>query len=113
MKTYLDETSKLLVPEPVPWTLEECDEITNTLYSKGYEVICVTRLGCDRKFHEAWQVYREDIPRLIEQLFRQRIVVEVQAEGSYNACINFVYDHPAGIIIEAVNRFQKNKKVKA
>ena len=109
-KSYFTEDAKLaFIPCP-KWTMDECLLIEDILYEKGYNVSCVSRIGCDRKFHDAWQVKREDIPRLIEQLFRQRITVEVQAEGKGMAAITFVYDYAASTIIESVRRFQKNKE---
>ena len=90
------------------WSLEECSYIQETLSEKGYFVNCVSRIGSDRKYHDALEVEREDMPQFIEQCFRQRLVVEVQAEGHGKASVNFVYDNPARQIITAVRRFQKN-----
>ena len=45
---------------------------------------------------------REDVPRLIEELFRQRLVVEVQAEGGGKAAISFVYDYHVDSILSAI-----------
>lgn len=111
-RAYFTEDAKMYTPRNhTPWSLEECETITKTLEDKSYNCTCVNRVGCDRKYHDALLVNREDMPRLIEQLFRQRIVVEVQAEGHGKAAINFVYDYPAKEIITAVSRFQKNKEV--
>ena len=41
------------------------------------------------------------MPQLIEELFRQRLVVEVQAEGSYKAGIIFGYDYAAETIFRS------------
>lgn len=109
-RSYFTEDQKMVTVKFPKWTLDECQIIRETLYEKGYFINCVCRVGCDKKYHDAWQVEREDIPQLIEQLFRQRIVVEVQAEGSYKASINFVYDYSATTIIDAVRRFQKNRR---
>ena len=109
-QSYFTEDQKMARSPWPKWTFDECYQITRILYDKGYYISCVSRVGCDRKYHDAWQVQREDVPRLIEQLFRQRITVEVQAEGSYKASINFVYDYHASTIIDAVSRFQNNKK---
>jgi len=109
-RSYLTEDAKMFKAPVKAWSFEECLRIQEILIGKGYLVNCVSRVGCDRKYHDAWQVEREDVPQLIEQLFRQRLVVEVQAEGSYKASINFVYDYYAETIIDAVSRFQKNKK---
>ena len=111
-RSYFTEDQKM-VSSPYPkWTWEEQDKIREILLEKGYIVNIVTRVGCDRKPHDAWHVQREDIPQLIEQLFRQRITVEVQAEGGYKASINFCYDYAAGTIIDVVSRFQKKKVIK-
>ena len=75
---------------------------------KGYFVNCVSRIGADRKWHDALQIERADAPRLVEQLFRQRLVAEFQAEGRYHAAIIFSHDYAAETIITAVERFQKN-----
>ena len=109
-RPYLTEDAKMFSAPTRAWSIEECITIHNILFEKGYFVNCVSRIGSDRKYHDAWQVEREDIPMLIEQLFRQRLVVEVQAEGAYKASINFVYDYNAETIIEACRRFQKNRK---
>lgn len=111
-RSYFTENQKLVKYNFPKWTMAECETIMGILYNKGYFVNCVSRIACDRNYHDAWQVPREDIPQLIEQLFRQRIVVEVQAEGSYKASIIFGYDYAAETIIDAVRRFQKNKEGK-
>lgn len=109
-RSYFTEDAKM-ASSPFPkWTFEECCKIGSILHEKGYYVNIVSRVGCDRKYHDAWQVERKDMPRLIEQLFRQRITVEVQAEGQGKASINFVYDYNAQTIIGAVGRFQRNKR---
>lgn len=111
-RPYLTEDKKLVKYNFPPWTSEECYQMTNILDEKGYSVVVgVQRVGCDGKYHDSWQVWREDVPRLIEQLFRQRLIVEVQAEGQGRASINFCYDYAAESILDAVRRFQKNKKV--
>lgn len=108
---YFTEDQKMYASDNIPkWTFDECYIIQEVLLQKGYLVNCVSRVGCDRKYHDAWQVERKDIPRLIEQLFRQRIAVEVQAEGHGKASINFVYDYYAETIISAVKKFQKNNR---
>ena len=107
---YFTEDAKLIYSPYPTWTGKECYEIQQILKDKDYKVLCCSRIGCDRKYHDAWEVEREDIPRLIEQLFRQRITVEVQAEGHGKASINFVYDYGAKQIIRAVSKFQKNKR---
>lgn len=110
-RSYFTEDQKMFYSSFPKWTWEEQDTIREILAEKGYIVNIVSRIGCDRKSHDAWQVQREDVPMLIEQLFRQRITVEVQAEGSYKASINFCYDYSAAQIIDAVSRFQKNREV--
>lgn len=107
-RAYFTEDAKL-AGSPFPqWTFQECCLIREILLEKGYYVNCVSRLGCDRKFHDAWSVQRADIPRLVEELFKRRIAVEVQAEGHGKASIIFVYDYSAGQILDAVRRFWKN-----
>lgn len=112
-QSYYNETQKLVRFERIPWTWTEQDYIREILQDKGYYITCVSRLGCDRQSHDAWQVERADVPMLIEQLFRQRLHVEVQPEGRGKAGIIFAYDNRASTIIHAVSRFQKNKEVKA
>ena len=107
---YYTEDQKMYKPAKVPsWSWEACNQIKDILYKKGYLVNTVSRVGCDRKAHHALQVRRENIPQLIEELFRQRMVVEVQAEGKGMASINFVYDYSAESVIDAVKKFRKNK----
>ena len=108
-EAYFTENAKMAYTSFPKWTMEDCMKMENILYDKGYYIHTVSRVGCDRKYHDAWQVNREDVPRLIEQLFRQRIAVEVQAEGHGKASINFVYDYHADTIISAVKRFWRNK----
>lgn len=107
---YFTEDQKLVKYNFPKWTLSECISIHNILREKGYDINCVSRMGCDGKYHDAWQVERADVPRLIEQLFRQRLTVEVQAEGHGKASINFVYDYSAETILCAIHRFWKNNK---
>ena len=91
-RSYFTEDAKMFKAHTSRWTLEDCETIHRILSEKGYIVNCVSRVGCDRKYHDALQVQRADIPRLIEQCFRQRLVVEVQAEvlekqeGINNVC---------------------------
>lgn len=106
---YFTEDQKMYSADVPKWDFDECYIIQEILEEKGYPMNCVTRVGCDRKWHDAWQVERKDVPRLVEQLFRQRLVVEVQAEGHGKASINFVYDYYAETIIAAVKRFWKNE----
>lgn len=108
-ESYFTEDQKMYTSNFPKWNFDECYLIQEILEEKGYSMNCVTRVGCDRKWHDAWQVERKDVPRLVEQLFRQRLVVEVQAEGHGKASINFVYDYHAETIIAAVKRFWRNK----
>ena len=108
-RSYFTEDQKLIKFNTPKWTWEECAAIHEILFSKGYFVNCVSRVACDGKSHDALRVEREDVPQLVEQLFRQRLVAEVQAEGSYKASIIFGYDYSASTIIVAVRKFQKNK----
>jgi len=108
-RAYSTEDEKLVYSPFPKWTLEEQKTIERILREKGYLVTCVTRVGCDRRWHDSWQVIRQEVPQLIEELFRQRLVVEVQAEGQYKASINFCYDYHADTVISAVHRFRKNK----
>ena len=109
-RSYFTEDQKLITIPRELWDNDSRYTMQDILHQKGYSIICVLRIGADGKHHDAWQVEREDIPRLIEQLFRQRFTVEVQAEGHGKASINFVYDYPASVVMTAVERFQKNKR---
>lgn len=109
-KSYFTEDQKMYRLKEVPkWDWDDQKLIEQILRNKGFLVTTVSRVGCDRKYHDAWQVNREDVPQLIEELFRQRFTVEVQAEGSYKASINFCYDYFAESVISAVRKFRKNK----
>lgn len=110
-RSYFTEDSKMIYTPYPKWSSDACMLMKELLWDKGYHVNIVARVGCDRKYHDAWQVFRGDIPRLIEQLFRQRIVVEVQAEGQGMASINFVYDYGENHILECIGKFQKNKVI--
>lgn len=102
---------KLALPRHPFWTVDESIEIERILFKKDYHVIVTTtRLGCDCKEHDAWIVPRRDVGIIVEQLFRQRIAVEVEAEGNMQAAIIFVYDYAAEDILRAVRRFRKVKK---
>ncbi|MBQ2651931.1 MAG: hypothetical protein IJF83_00095 [Methanobrevibacter sp.] len=109
---YFTEDQKMVRMKRQPWNHDEYYQIHNILWEKGYLVNCVVRMGADGKWHDAWQIEREDTPTLIEMLFRQRIPVEVQAEGHGKASINFVYDTRADQILECLPRFFKNPRGK-
>ena len=109
-RSYFTEDAKMFKASTPRWSLQDCETIHKLLTEKGYITNCVSRVGCDRKYHDALQVQRTDIPFLIEQCFRQRLVVEVQAEGHGKASINFVYDYDAVTIIDAIQRFQRRKQ---
>ncbi|WP_407415736.1 hypothetical protein [Methanobrevibacter sp.] len=108
---YLTEETKLATCNYPRWTSEESSIIEETLYRKGYEAHSVFRIGADREWHDALQVNRQDMGRLIEQLFRQRLVVEVQAEGHGKAAIINSYDFAGETFVSAVKRFHNNKEV--
>lgn len=107
-RDYFYEDEKFPKLKREAWDDEDCTSIHRTLLEKGYYMNNVIRIGSDGQWHDAWQVQREDIPLLIEMCFRQRLVVEVQAEGSYKAAIIFVYNNRASQIIEAAQGFFKN-----
>ena len=107
-RSYFTEDQKLITLIREPWGMNACYTIKDILNEKGYYVNCVMRIGADGKPHDALQVEREDVPQLVEQLFRQRFTVEVQAEGNGKASINFVYDYPASVVLTAVEKFQRN-----
>ena len=109
-RSYFNEDAKMFTAKVNRWDFEKCAAIQKILSEKGYPVNCVSRVGCDRKYHDALQVERADVPRLIEQCFRQRLVCEVQAEGHGKASLNFVYDYDASTIISAVKKFWKNNR---
>ena len=98
-RSYFNEFQKTVRFERIPWTWDEQDIIKNILNNKGYPTQIVTRLGCDRQPHDTLYVQRKDVPRLVEQCFRQRFHVEVQAEGQGKAAIIFVYDNRATEVI--------------
>lgn len=110
-RAYFTEDQKARKLVRVPWTGQEQDTIQLILDEKGYGMMCVSRIACDGKPHDAWQVNREDVPQLVEELFRQRIVAEFQAEGHGKAGIIFGYDYYASSIIDAVSRFRRNRNV--
>ena len=109
-RSYFTEDAKMFNAPVTRWTAEECYAMQNILDKKGYFVTCVSRVGADRKYHDAWLLWREDIGRLVEQLFRHRLVVEVQAEGRGKASINFVYDTTASEILSFLPKIWRNKK---
>lgn len=109
-RAYFTEDQKLVRFQRVAWTFDECILMSELMETKGYQISAASRFGCDRQPHDAWQVERKDIPQLIEQLFRQRIPVEVQAEGKGKAGIIFVYDNTASQVINAIGMFQKNRR---
>ena len=111
-RAYFTEDQKARKLVRVPWTWEEQDIMRDILIKKGYMMNRVSRVACDSKAHDAWQVERADVPQLVEELFRQRIVAEFQAEGHGKAGIIFGYDYHASSIIDAASRFRKNKGVR-
>ncbi len=110
-RSYFSQDQKLVsLTNQEPWSIDDCYCITDILYGKGYFVNCVSRIGADKKWHDSWHIKREDAPKLVEQLFRQRLVAEFEAEGHDMAAVIFSYDYPAETIISAVKRFQKNNR---
>lgn len=109
-KAYFTEDQKMVRVVRIPWTWEEQDTIKEILKEKGYSVKCVSRMGYDKKAHDAWEVNRDDVSQLVEELFRQRIVAEYQAEGHGKAGIIFGHDYHASDIISAVSRFRRSVK---
>ena len=109
-RSYFTEDQKMVRIDFPKWTWDEQDIIRDTLMDKGFFTNCVSRIGADGKSHDALQVRREDVPQLVEELFRQRLVAEFQAEGKYNASIIFSHNFAAETIIEAVARFRKNNR---
>ena len=107
-RSYFTENQNMAPSPWEPWSREARETIMRILYEKGYYCYVVARVGCDRKYHDAWYVYRADVPRLIEQLFRHRFAVEVQAEGKGMASINFCYDYHEDDVIRACHKFWKN-----
>ena len=110
-EAYFTEDQKLSKLKRTAWSFDECYQIQSILEEKGYFVNCVSRIGADLKWHDAIQIQRKDAPRLVEQLFRQRLVAEFQAEGQGKAAMIFSHNYRAESIISAVSRFQKNKEV--
>jgi hypothetical protein len=108
-RAYFTEDQKLIRFPRVAWTFDECMLMSELMESKGYRITATSRIGCDRQPHDAWEVNRKDIPQIVEQLFRQRIPVEVQAEGRSKAGVIFVYDNSAAQVIDAIGMFQRNK----
>ncbi len=108
---YPTEDQKFVKLKREPWNFEECDKINKILFEKGYGINCVSRLGADLKWHDALQIKRDDAPQLLEQLFRQRLVAEWQAEGSGKAAIIFSHNYKAETIIAAIARFQKKQNM--
>lgn len=112
-EAYFTEDQKLVRFPRVAWTDDDCYTIKDILSNKGYPINCVSRLGCDRQPHDAWEIQRKDVGAIVEQLFRQRIPVEVQAEGHGKASVIFVYDNNIAQVIDAVGMFQRNKRRRA
>lgn len=107
-RSYFTEDQKLTTLNVERWSFDDCYTIHDIFHEKGYLVNCVSRIGADKKWHDAFHVYRKDVPRFVEQLFRQRLVAEYQAEGHGMAAIIFSHEYSAETIIDAVSRFQKN-----
>ena len=107
---YPTEEQKFAKLKREVWTFEDCDLINKILFEKGYGVNCVSRVGADLKSHDALQIKRQDAPQLLEQLFRQRLVAEWQAEGKGKAAIIFSHNYKVETIIAAIKRFQKKQE---
>lgn len=107
-RPYLTREEKLTLPRYPFWTVDETEKMRKILFKKGYPVIVITtRLGCDKEEHDAWIVPRVDVGVFIEQLSRQRLTVEVEAEGSMQSALTFVYDYKGEDVLKAVRRFQR------
>ena len=107
-KPYLSQEEKLSQPHFPLWSHQGSEEMRSILHRKDYHIIVpTTRKGYDGKEHNSWVVYRKDIPKFIEQLFRQRINVEVEAIGQFEADIIFVSDPKESEMIRIVKKFRK------
>lgn len=77
------------------WTSDEAMEMTEKFMKKNRCVNCFPRIGYDGCWHNAWQVPRRDIQDYLEQLFFERITVQVQADKHMIASIIFINDESA------------------
>ncbi|MBQ2653050.1 MAG: hypothetical protein IJF83_05800 [Methanobrevibacter sp.] len=111
-RPYLTIEDKFIQPHYALWSHEASEKIKSTLMKKGYFIIVpTTRKGYDNKEHNSWVVYRKEIGVILEQLFRQRVNVEVEATGTFEADIIFVSDPHETDMLKIVKRFQKIKEV--
>ena len=107
-KPYLSEEEKLCQPHYPLWSHESTETMRTILHKKNYHVIVpTTRKGYDGREHNSWVIYRKDIPKFIEQCFRQRLNIEVEAIGQFEADIIFVSDPSEEQMLKLVRRFQK------
>lgn len=98
--SYFNEYQKTVQPtvrKPNFWDMDAVCDMENLFYTKGYRYItCNIRRDHNGINHNTWIVPREHIGLLVEFLFRQRIIVEVEAIGKGKANIIFVCDESYG-----------------
>lgn len=110
-RAYFNEYQKTVQPvknDPKFWNMSNIADMEKIFYKKGYRfVTCHSRADHNGVMHNAWVVPREHTGLLIEFLFRQRIMVEVEAVKGHNANIIFVCDDSYTLIKGFINRIPK------
>ena len=110
-RAYFNEYQKTVQPvkrNPKFWDMDQIADMESKFYSKGYRfVTCNLRADHNGALHNAWTVPREHTGLLIEFLFCQRVMVEVEAVGGDKANIIFVCDDSYTLIKGFMNRIPK------
>ena len=110
-RSYFNEYQKTIQPTRPRsnfWNMDQVADLEEIFYNKGYRyVTCDLRADHNGVLHNTWTVPREHVGVLIEFLFKQRIMVEVEAIRGYKAHIIFVCDDSYTLIKGFMHRIPK------
>ena len=110
-RAYFNEYQKTIRPtvrNPNFWDMDAVADFELFFYTKGYRYVrCNLRRDHNGVLHNTWIVPREHVGVLVEFLFKQRIMVEVEATGKDKSNIIFVCDESSTRIREFIDRIPK------
>lgn len=91
-RAYFTDDMKLVrFVEPQPlWTPEECRELEDALFKKGYLVSVSVCLDHNGELCNCWTIERDQAGFFVEQLMQRRVIVEVEPRPHYRADLIFV-----------------------
>ena len=115
-KPYLTDWDKIqinggLQGNNTVWGLQDIESIIAAFESKGYNVSCLSRLNSNAVRYDALIINRYDSAIIMEYLFQQRIIVEVEAEGREEVALIFVYCTQAESLIKNIKMLPHRKEM--